>query len=53
MIHRRVGLGLTTKTLGMTLLILALIIGVTAIMSRAFERLSIRSTRSPVPKWKT
>jgi len=39
MIHRRIGLGLTTKTLGMTLLILALIIGVTAIMSRAFERL--------------
>jgi diguanylate cyclase (GGDEF)-like protein len=39
MIHQRVGLGLTTKTLGMTLLILALIIGVTAIMSRAFERL--------------
>lgn len=39
MIHRRIGLGLTAKTLGMTLLILALIIGVTAVMSRAFERL--------------
>jgi diguanylate cyclase (GGDEF)-like protein len=39
MIHRRIGLGLTARTLGMTLLILALIIGVTAIMSRAFERL--------------
>lgn len=39
MIHRRVGLGLTAKTLGMTLLILTLIIVVTAIMSRTFERL--------------
>lgn len=39
MIHRRIGLGLTAKTLGITLLILTLIVTVTAIMSRAFERL--------------
>ncbi len=39
MIHRRVGLGLTTKTLGITLVILALIVSVTLTLSHAFERL--------------
>lgn len=39
MIHRKKGLGLTAKTLGITLMIQALIIGATLTMSRSFEQL--------------
>ncbi|SIQ68160.1 GGDEF domain-containing protein [Marinobacterium stanieri] len=39
MIHRKRGFGLTAKTLGITLMILALIIGATLTMSRSFEQL--------------
>ncbi len=39
MIHRRRGLGLTAKTLGITLMIQALIIVATLTMSRSFEQL--------------